>query len=195
MNICSITLLKQLRVNPNWARVGILGYYRYNKKIYLLMGRYKVDENYEQLCAISGGFKRTKEQIEEGAQREFTEETEAFFGKYSDEIKEDMLKCPILFSTGKNGIDRILFLLDISKYVNGLPIDNLKYLFKQHFLHKENTELAGIDLIEIDKIENDYSDTEIYSDFINFMKKNKMYRNNNLQNLINGMTYTHKKSK
>ena len=42
MNICSISNIKQLKkVNPNWARVGILGYYKYNNSIYLLMGRYK----------------------------------------------------------------------------------------------------------------------------------------------------------
>ncbi len=190
MNICSISNLKDFKVNPNWARVGILGYYRYNNKIYLLMGRYKVSENYEQLCAISGGFKRTKEQIEEGAQREFTEETEQFFGKYSEEIKKDMLKAPIMFSTGKNGIDRILFLLDISKYVEGLSIENLKEMFKEHFKNRENTELAGIDLIEINKIVNNYCETEIYSDFINFMKKNKIYRNEKLKNLINQMSYS-----
>ena len=62
MNICSISNIKQLKVNPNWARVGILGYYKYNNSIYLLMGRYKVSDELEQLCAISGGFKRTKEQ-------------------------------------------------------------------------------------------------------------------------------------
>ena len=185
MNICALSNLKDFKVHPNWARVGILGYYKYNKKIYLLMGRYKVSDNLEQLCAISGGFKRTKEQIEEGAQREFTEETEQFFGKYSEEIKKDMLKAEILFSTGKNGIDRILFLLDISKYVNGLPITSLKNMFKEHFESRKNTELSGIDLIEIDKIVNNYCDTEIYSDFVSFMKKNKIYRNNNLQNLIN----------
>jgi len=191
MNICALSNLKDFKVNPNWARVGILGYYKYKKKIYLLMGRYKVSDDLEQLCAISGGFKRTKEQIEEGAQREFTEETEQFFGKYSDDIKKDMLKADILFSTGKNGIDRILFLLDISKYVNGLPITSLKEMFKQHFETKTNTELAGIDLIEIEKIVNNYCDTEIYSDFINFMKKNKIYRNNNLQELINKSVNTH----
>jgi hypothetical protein len=189
MNICSINNIKQLKVNPNWARVGILGYYKYNNRIYLLMGRYKVSEELEQLCAISGGFKRTKEQIEEGAQREFTEETEEFFGKYSDDIKNDMLKAPILFSTGKNGIDRILFLLDISKYVDNSPINSLKEMFKQHFSTKKNTELAGIDLIEIDKIVNNYCDTEIYIDFINFMKKNKIFRNNKLQKLINKLSY------
>ena len=189
MNICSIGNIKQLKVNPNWARVGILGYYRYNNNIYLLMGRYKVSNELEQLCAISGGFKRTKEQIEEGAQREFTEETEEFFGKYSNEIKNDMLKAPILFSTGKNGIDRILFLLDISKYVDGLSIQLLREMFKNHFATKKNTELAGIDLIEIEKIVNNYCDTEIYIDFINFMKKNKIFRNNKLKNLINKISY------
>ena len=137
MNICSISNIKQLKLNPNWARVGILGYYKYNKRIYLLMGRYKVSDELEQLCAISGGFKRTKEQIEEGAQREFTEETEEFFGNYSKEIRCDMVKAPILFSTGKNGIDRMLFLLDISKYVKGLPISKLKELFKNHFSTKK----------------------------------------------------------
>jgi len=189
MNICSISNIKELKVNPNWARVGILGYYKYNNSIYLLMGRYKVSDKLEQLCAISGGFKRTKEQIEEGAQREFTEETEEFFGTYSEDIKNDMLKAPILFSTGKNGIDRILFLLDISKYVNSLSIHSLKDMFKQHFSTKKNTELAGIDLIEIEKIVNDYCDTEIYIDFINFMKKNKIFRNNKLKKLINKMSY------
>jgi len=189
MNICSISNIKQFKLNPNWARVGILGYYKYNKRIYLLMGRYKVSDELEQLCAISGGFKRTKEQIEEGAQREFTEETEEFFGNYSKEIRSDMVKAPILFSTGKNGIDRMLFLLDISKYVRGLPINKLKELFKNHFSTKKNTELAGIDLIEIYKIIKDYTDTEIYVDFINFMKKNKIFRNNKLQNLINKISY------
>ena len=100
-----------------------------------------------------------------------------------------MLKAPILFSTGKNGIDRILFLLDISKYVDGLSIQSLKEMFKKHFATKKNTELAGIDLIEIEKIVNDYCDTEIYIDFINFMKKNKMYRNNKLKKLINKISY------
>ena len=189
MNVCSITNLKQLKLNPNWARVGILGYYKYRKKIYLLMGRYKVSEYIEELCAISGGFKRTKEQIEEGAQREFTEETEAFFGKYSNEIKNDMLRAPIMFSTGKNGIDRVLFLLDISKYVNGLPIEQLKIMFKQHFENKLNTELAGIDLIELNQIVYNYTKTTIYKDFISFMKKNNIYNNNNLQNLINTISY------
>ena len=187
MNICSISNINNLKLNPNWARVGILGYYKYKKKIYLLMGRYKVDDSYEELCAISGGFKRTKENIQEGAQREFTEETEEFFGKYSSEIKKDMLKCPIMFSTGKNGIDRILFLLNISKYVNDLPIENLKYSFKQHFKNKQNTELAGIDLIDLNEIVYNYSETTIYKDFISFMKKNKIYNNNNLENLINNI--------
>ena len=54
---------------------------------------------------------------------------------------------------------------------------------------KKNTELAGIDLIEIEKIVNDYCDTEIYIDFINFMKKNKIYRNNKLKKLINKISY------
>ena len=189
MNICSINNLKQLKLNPNWARVGILGYYKYKKKIYLLMGRYKVSDKIEELCAISGGFKRTKENIEEGAQREFTEETEEFFGKFSSEIKKDMLKCPIMFSTGKNGIDRILFLLDISKYVNELPIEQLKIMFKKHFEDKKNTELAGIDLIELNEIVYNYTDTTIYKDFISFMKKNKIYNNNNLENLINTISY------
>ena len=72
------------------------------------------------MAKLSKRVKAFKERIEEGAQREFTEETEQFFGTYSFEIKKDMLKCPIMFSTGKNGIDRILFLLDISKYVNML---------------------------------------------------------------------------
>ena len=34
MNICSIGNIKQLKVNPNWARVGILGYYRYNNHVF-----------------------------------------------------------------------------------------------------------------------------------------------------------------
>lgn len=189
MNICSISNLKQLKLNPNWARVGILGYYKYKKKIYLLMGRYKVSDTLEELCAISGGFKRTKENIQEGAQREFTEETEEFFGRFSSDIKNDMLKCPIMFSTGKNGIDRILFLLDISKYVNDLPIEQLKIMFKKHFQDKHNTELAGIDLIELNEIVYNYTDTTIYRDFISFMKKNQIYNNNNLANLINTISY------
>ena len=153
------------------------------------MGRYKVSDKLEELCAISGGFKRTQEQIEEGAQREFTEETEQFFGKFSHEIKKDMLKCPILFSTGKNGIDRILFLLDISKYVSGLSIAQLKNMFKTHFESRKNTELAGIDLIDLNEIVYNYTDTTIYKDFILFMKKNRIYNNNNLANLINTISY------
>ena len=45
--------------------------------------------------------------------------------------------------------------------------------------------VVATDSDEIDKIVNNYCDTEIYSDFVSFMKKNKIYRNNNLQNLIN----------
>jgi hypothetical protein len=94
-----------------------------------------------------------------------------------------------MFSTGKNGIDRILFLLDISKYVKGLPINKLKQMFKQHFENKKNTELAGIDLIDLQQIVYNYTDTTIYQDFITFMKKNKIYYNNNLYNLINTISY------
>jgi hypothetical protein len=94
-----------------------------------------------------------------------------------------------MFSTGKNGIDRILFLLDISKYVNELPIEQLKIMFKKHFEDKKNTELAGIDLIELNEIVYNYTDTTIYKDFISFMKKNKIYNNNNLENLINTISY------
>ena len=189
MNICTIDSLKKLKLNPNWTRVGILGYYKYNKKIYLLLGRYKVSDKLEELCAISGGYKRTKEQIEQGAEREFYEETEDFFNNHREQIKEDLLKAPVLFSTGKNGVDRILFLLNITKYLEGYPTNILNNMFQCHFRNRENTELAGIDLIEINKIVYDLTETPIYTDFISFMKKNKIYGNRKLEHIINNIEY------
>ena len=62
-------------------------------------------------------------------------------------------------------------------------------MFKQHFENKKNTELAGIDLIDLQQIVYNYTDTTIYQDFITFMKKNKIYYNNNLYNLINTISY------
>ena len=73
MNCCSIYHLKEFKLNPNWLRVGILPFYKINNTIYLLLGIYKVSDNYFELCALSGGFKRTIETIENGAYREFNE--------------------------------------------------------------------------------------------------------------------------
>ena len=58
-------------------------------------------------------------------------------------------------------------------------------MFKKHFQEKKNTELYGIDFIEINKFVNDYCDINIYNDLITFMKKNNIYKNYNLQKFIN----------
>ena len=184
MNCCSISNIKQFKLNPNWLRVGILPYYKINNTIYLLLGIYKVSSNNFEICALSGGYKRTIETIEDGAFREFNEETEQFFSEYENQIKNDLNKCPILFSKGKNGIDRILFIFNISKYIN-CSLYKLKTMFKKHFQEKKNTELYGIDFIEINKFVNNYCDINIYNDLITFMKKNNIYKNYNLQKFIN----------
>ena len=106
------------KLNQNWMRVGILPYYiDKNSNIHVLLGIYKVSEKLFELCALSGGYKRTKENLFEGALREFNEETENYFIKYSAQIYEDLKECPILYSNGKNGIDRLLFMIDIKKYI------------------------------------------------------------------------------
>ena len=79
--------------------------------------------------------------------------------------------------------------LAADRYSSVISRSNLKLMFKEHFENKKNTELAGIDLIEINKIVNDYCDTEIYSDFISFMKKNKIFGNKNLEYYINKLSY------
>lgn len=184
MNCCSINNLKEFKLNPNWLRVGILPYYKINNTIYLLLGIYKVSYNNYEICALSGGFKRTIETIENGAYREFNEETEQFFSEFESDIKHNLIKSPILFSKGKNGIDRILFIFDISKYIK-CSLYTLKNMFKEHFKTKKNTELFGIDFIEINKLVNNYCDINIYNDLINFMKKNNIYKNCNLEKFIN----------
>ena len=205
MYSCNIQNLKHFKLNPNWLRVGILPYWKIKNTIYLLLGIYKVSNNHFEICALSGGYKRTIETIENGAYREFKEETEEFFSKYESQIKQDIIKSPILYSFGKNGIDRILFLLDIGKYItkeiqnytNDINfktlsntncitlINKFKTLFKKHFEKKKNTELYCIDFIEINVFVNDFSNISIYSDLVSFMKKNNIYKNSNLENFIN----------
>ena len=58
-------------------------------------------------------------------------------------------------------------------------------MFKKHFQEKKNTELYGIDFIEIHKFVNNFCDINIYNDLITFMKKNNIYKNYNLQKFIN----------
>ena len=118
------------KLNQNWMRVGILPYYVDRNNIHVLLGIYKVNDKLYELCALSGGYKRTKENLFEGALREFNEETENYFIEYKDEIFNDLKECPILYSNGKNGIDRILFLIDIKKYIGNCDINILKNALK-----------------------------------------------------------------
>lgn len=186
MYSCNINTLKNFKLNPNWLRVGILPYWKINNVIYLLLGIYKVSDSNFEICALSGGYKRTIESIENGAFREFNEETEEFFSNYEEHIKKDILKSPIIYSFGKNGIDRILFLLNIGNYINNsITIERLHHLFKKHFAQKKNTELYGIEFININNFVNNFCNKNIYSDLISFMKKNNIYKNKNLQHFIN----------
>ena len=113
LRTCSVANIEQFKLNPNWLRVGILPYYIKNNNVYLLLGIYKVSPEQYEICALSGGYKRTIETILNGAFREFNEETEQLFNDYTEEIKQDICYSPIIYSYGKNGIDRILFLLNI----------------------------------------------------------------------------------
>ena len=196
LRTCSIANIDKYKLNPNWLRVGILPYYKKNNNIYLLLGIYQVSKEQYEICALSGGYKRTIETILNGAFREFNEETEELFNDYTDEIKNDICNSPIIYSCGKKFIDRILFLLNISKYIEQIcnkynisviSIQFLKSLFKQHFQSKKNTELYGIDLIDINKLVYNYCDTDIYDDLITFMKKNNIYRNSNLEKFIKNL--------
>lgn len=196
LNTCSLVHINNFKLNPNWLRVGILPFYKLQNIIYLLLGIYKVSNNNFELCALSGGYKRTLESLLDGAFREFNEETEQLFQDYESEIKNDICKSPIIYSYGKNGIDRILFLFNISKYIellsikyntNNISIKLLKSLFNEHFKKKQNTELHGIEFININKIVYNYSDIKIYNDLIHFMKKNNIYRNKNLEKFINNL--------
>lgn len=196
LNTCSLVHIDKFKLNPNWLRVGILPFYKLQNIIYLLLGIYKVSNNNFELCALSGGYKRTLESLLDGAFREFNEETEQLFEEYESEIKNDICKSPIIYSYGKNGIDRILFLFNISKYIellsikyniNNISIKLLKSLFNEHFKKKQNTELHGIEFININKIVYNYSDIKIYNDLIHFMKKNNIYRNKNLEKFINNL--------
>ena len=146
LRTCSVANIEQFKLNPNWLRVGILPYYIKNNNVYLLLGIYKVSPEQYEICALSGGYKRTLETILNGAFREFNEETEQLFNDYTEEIKQDICNSPIIYSYGKNGIDRILFLLNISKYIericnkysiSSISINFLKKLFKEHFKTKK----------------------------------------------------------
>ena len=102
------------------------------------------------------------------------------------QIKKDIIKSPILYSFGKNGIDRILFLLNIGNYINNnITIEQFHQLFKKHFSQKKNTELYCIEFIHINNFVNNFCNKNIYSDLISFMKKNNIYKNNNLKHFIN----------
>ena len=82
MYSCTINNLKNFKLNPNWLRVGILPYWIINNNIYLLLGIYKVSDSKFEICALSGGYKRTIESIENGAFREFNEETNLMSHQY-----------------------------------------------------------------------------------------------------------------
>ena len=186
MYSCNINNLKNFKLNPNWLRVGILPYWKINNNIYLLLGIYKVSDTKFEICALSGGYKRTIESIENGAFREFNEETEQFFSSYENQIKKDILTSPILYSFGKNGIDRILFLLNMGNDINSsFTVEQVHHLFKKDFAQKKNTELYGIQFININNFVNNFCDNNIYSDLISFMKKNNIYKNSNLKQFIN----------
>lgn len=174
------------KLNQNWMRVGILPYYiDKNNNIHVLLGIYKVNEKLFELCALSGGYKRTKENLFEGALREFNEETENYFIKYREEIYKDLKECPILYSNGKNGIDRLLFMIDIKKYIGNCDINILKNALKHHFENiKYDTELYCVDFIDINLFVNNNYNIKLYKDLMIFMKKNNIYKNNNLKRHI-----------
>ena len=173
------------KLNQNWMRVGILPYYIDRNNIHILLGIYKVNDKLYELCALSGGYKRTKENLFEGALREFNEETENYFIKYKDKIYNDLKECPILYSNGKNGIDRILFLIDIKKYIGNCDINILKNALKKHFENiKYDTELYCADFIDINLFVNNDYNIKLYKDLMIFMKKNNIYKNNNLKRQI-----------
>ena len=84
---CNVSHINNYKLNPNWLRVGILPYYKKNNNIYLLLGIYQVSKEQFELCALSGGYKRTIETILNGAFREFNEETEQLFNDFEDKLK------------------------------------------------------------------------------------------------------------
>jgi len=173
------------KLNQNWMRVGILPYYIDKNNIHILLGIYKVNDKLFELCALSGGFKRTKENLFEGALREFNEETENYFIEYKDKIFKDLKESPILYSNGKNGIDRILFMIDIKKYIGNCDINILKNALKTHFQNiKYDTELYCADFIDINLFVNNNYNIKLYKDLMIFMKKNNIYKNNNLKRQI-----------
>jgi len=173
------------KLNPNWARVGLLPYYIDKNNIYILLGIYKVNDELFELCALSGGYKRTKENVFEGAIREFTEETENYFINYEEDIFRDLRNSPILYSTGKNGIDRILFLIDLKKYIGECNIDDLRFKLQEHFLNITSpTELYSVDFIDINTFVNDKHNIKLYKDLEIFLKKNHCFKNNKLKNEI-----------
>lgn len=193
LHTCYIDKIKKYKLNPNWLRVGILPFYKFNNTIYILLGIYKVSNSQYEICALSGGYKRTLETILSGAYREFNEETENLFQEYETDIKSDIIHSPIMYSYGKNGIDRILFVLNISKYIKlicnkyniqNISIQHLQSLFETHFKSKNNTELHCIQFIDIHKFVHNYCDLTIYKDLIIFMKKNNIYQNSNLEKFI-----------
>jgi len=173
------------KLNPNWARVGLLPYYIDKNNIYILLGIYKVNDELFELCALSGGYKRTKENVFEGAIREFTEETENYFIDYEKDIFRDLHNSPILYSTGKNGIDRILFLIDLKKYIGECNIDDLRFKLQEHFKSiTYPTELYSVDFIDINTFVNDKHNIKLYKDLEIFLKKNHCFKNNKLKNEI-----------
>lgn len=185
MNFIYANDIFEKKLNQNWMRVGILPYYVNKNNIHILLGIYKVNEELYELCALSGGYKRTKENLFEGALREFNEETENYFIKYKEKIYNDLQECPILYSNGKNGIDRILFMIDIKKYIGNCDINILKNALKVHFENiKYDTELYCVDFIDINLFVNNDYNIKLYKDLMIFMKKNNIYKNNNLKRQI-----------
>lgn len=186
MNFTYANDIFKKKINQNWMRVGILPYYKdINNNIYILLGIYKVNNELYELCALSGGYKRTKENIYEGALREFNEETENYFIEFKNEIYNDLETSPILYSNGKNGIDRILFMIDIKKYIGNCNINALKNALKLHFENiKYDTELYCVDFIDINLFVNNNYTIKLYKDLMIFLKKNNIYKNNNLKRKI-----------
>ena len=71
--------------------------------------------------------------------------------------------------------------------ISVISINFLKRLFKEHFQSKKNTELYGIDFIDINKLVYNYCDIDIYNDLIIFMKKIIYIEISNLEKFIKNL--------
>ena len=126
---------------------------------------------------------------------EFNEETEQLFNDFEEQIKDDICNSPIIYSCGKKVLIEyyfyLIFLNILKKFdkfnISVISINFLKDYLKNIFNQKKNTELYGIDFIDINKLVYNYCDIDIYNDLIIFMKKNNIYRNSNLEKFIKNL--------